>query len=452
MRLENGYLKERVLLSSVIRDGEEGGGLADQMISSLTEESFTSSDRRYIFNSIKAIRQMRQKLDYDMLRAYTLENESQLNEMGSDMFSELSELMVCATQPKIDFLIKDVADYHKARKLITLSQTTIMKFEGQFEVEEALLEVNKNYSNIFNESSGGDDGKFIGEYLGGFFDNLKKSTEEDRIVGMPLGIPTLDNNMGGLRGGETLVIAALPSMGKTSWMLSIVINAVLKGFAPAIFSIEMPKDELIGRMLPMYAKAIGLGGLKYSQIRNPKFLGKKGFAILASVAQKLKDAPIYINDNGRSTVESMRSQCFRLKAEGKLGLICVDYLQLMVVNKNNTKEELEHITGELKLMAKEFDVPVIMLSQFNKRDTSAGRPNMGWLKGSGAIEANADAIFFSWREYAITREGDPSEMAILMGKGRGFDSSDVPAIFCTDTLLITEKSEQCQISNNMEIF
>jgi replicative DNA helicase len=173
---------------------------------------------------------------------------------------------------------------------------------------------------------------------------------------------------------------------------------------------------------------------------------------MGKVLEVIKNSNLYIDDNPNASVDEIRSTCHKLMTDSRLDMLFVDYLQLMVVDENNAASEISHITKEFKKIGKEFGVPVGELSQLNVRDLKGGRPNLGSLKGSGSLEANADAVIFPWREYAVTREGDPSDMSLLIAKGRAFDSSDIAANFSTTTLSVTARSDYDYEDNGTERF
>lgn len=427
---------ERVILSSVTQGNDLSDGLADQLVSSLTEDSFTSTGRRYLFNCIKDCRSKRLSPNSDILLSYVTGNDSQ---MEGDAPIELSYLYTAMSQTNIDSLIKGVKEYHKARLLEEIALGMPNRLNSTQELSEELSSLNNEISNIYLENTSHNSGGFVGEFLLEFMEDLQKISEADGVVGLPLGIPSLDDKMGGARGGEVIVVAGLPSMGKTSWVVSMIARMIVDGKAPVMFSIEMTRKEMIGRLIPQVAELMGNKDLSYSQLRNPNYLNAKAREAIKIAFKKIKDSRFFIDDNGRTSVEDIRATCHRLKREGSLDLIVVDYLQLMIKDEHNATSELANITSELKRIAKEFDVPVVELSQLNKRDCSGGRPTMGNLKGSGSIEQNADAVLFCWREYAITREGAPEDMVILQGKGRGYDSNDIPCYFSTQTLSVSER-------------
>jgi len=435
----NTEAKERVLLASIVNASICSDGLADQLRANITEKAFTSPSRRYIFNSINAIRQINQTADLSMVIDYVTGNDSQ---MDTDAPNEVSILATIAPQKKIDGIISELLSCQSAREVSNIALSVSQRLESADNIKQEVEAIHRDIQKAVVVSNVTSSGTLLKDLMAPFMKNLENMSKNNTIQGLPLGIKSLDDSMGGLRGGEVLVIAGLPSMGKTAWVISIIAGLVLKNKAVAFFSVEMTKYEVVGRLIPQCSALMeNEKEIAYSKIRNPQFLGKKDMDSMRDTIMAIKDKNLFVDDNGRITVDQIRSQCYTLRSQGKLDLIVVDYLQLMVVDEFKSASELSNITGELKRVAKEFNVPVIEVSQLNIRDNSKGRPHLGNLKGSGSLEANADAVIFPWREFVVTRDGDDSEMALLIAKGRAFSGSDIEAHFCTNTMLVSQKNE-----------
>lgn len=451
-------LKERILLASIIAGTKYSDGLADQSVSQLSDEAFTSQERVYIFNCIKMIRANRQHVNHDIILSYVTDNPASMN---SNTPIELADMLTVATQTNIDTLVRELSDYQRAREIkmasIGASQIIDNAFLSEDGSTENLRATMVDYVNAVNDvmvnSATTSTGAEIGGYIGGFYDELSVSAADGGIIGVSFGIQKLDYSMGGLRPSETCVVAALPGMGKTQLMMSLIAKSIIMGGSPLMFSVEMRTNELIGRLVScMTALLDSCTPLEYSKIRNASRLQTADYNSMELVTDLLKTSGFYVDDSATITVDDIRATAHKRKRDGKLDFIVVDYLQLMVQNEKDSASELSHITKELKKIAKEFSVPVFELSQMNVRDLRGGRPNIGHLKGSGSLEANADCVVFPWREYALSREGDPSEMDLLIGKGRAFDGRDIEAHFCTSTLLIGERPEGWVRKDNREPF
>jgi len=266
------------------------------------------------------------------------------------------------------------------------------------------------------------------EILKDTFKAIEKLYDRKELVtGVPTGFLDLDQMTAGLQGGDLIIIAARPSMGKTAFVLNLVENAAVhaKTVTPSIvFSLEMSKEQLVQRMLCSIAK------VDASRLRTGH-LGDSDWPKLTNGAGFLSEAPIYIDDTPAISILELRAKCRRLKADKGLGLIVVDYLQLMRGhNAENRQQEISEISRSLKALAKELNVPVIALSQLNRslENRTDKRPIMADLRESGAIEQDADVIMFIYREAVYCEackkrdnsceKGHEKDAEIVIGKQR----------------------------------
>jgi replicative DNA helicase len=243
--------------------------------------------------------------------------------------------------------------------------------------------------------------------------------EKGRITGVPSGFSDLDNLTAGFQPSDLIIVAARPSMGKTALALNIAYNAAYQAQVPvAFFSLEMAKEQLVRRLLS------SIGEVDASHLRRA-FLSTMEWANLQTAAGYLLDCPVFIDDTPAATVLDIRAKARRLKAEGKLGLVIVDYLQLMRgrADAPSREQEISEISRSLKALAKELKVPVIALSQLSRkvedRDKSNKRPILSDLRESGAIEQDADVVIFIYRD-ELYREDSPDKgtAEVIIGKQR----------------------------------
>jgi replicative DNA helicase len=241
--------------------------------------------------------------------------------------------------------------------------------------------------------------------------------KKELITGVPTGFRDLDRLTCGLQPSDLIIIAGRPSMGKTSFALNIAEYASIeKKVCSAVFSLEMSKEQLVQRML------CGLGKVDASKLRGG-FLKESDWPKLTRAAGKLSEAPLFIDDTAALSVLEIRAKSRRLKKEHNLGLIVVDYLQLMrgVGNIESREREISEISRSLKALAKELSVPVIALSQLNRgvENRSDRRPQLSDLRESGAIEQDADVIAFIYRDEVYNRNtADKGISEILVSKQR----------------------------------
>jgi len=253
--------------------------------------------------------------------------------------------------------------------------------------------------------------------------------KDSAITGVPSGFVDLDNYTAGFQPSDLIILAARPSMGKTALALNIAFNAAYKPRTPvALFYLEMSKEQLVRRLLS------SIGEVDASQIRRAAFLTHQEWAHLQEAAGFLIDCPIYIDDTPAASVLEIRAKCRRLKAEGKLGLVIIDYLQLMRGRGDapSREQEISEISRSLKALAKELQVPVIALSQLNRRveERPNKRPQLADLRESGAIEQDADVILFIYRD-EVYREDSPDKgiAEVIIGKQRNGPTGKVKLSF-----------------------
>ena len=240
---------------------------------------------------------------------------------------------------------------------------------------------------------------------------------DSAITGVATGFTDLDDKTSGLQPGDLVIIAGRPSMGKTSFAMNIAEHAAIKEGRPvAIFSMEMPAEQLTMRMLS------SLGRIDQQRMRTGR-LDDQDWDRLTSAINMLTATPIYIDDTPALTPADLRARCRRLKREHGLGMVVVDYLQLMQVagTKENRTTEISEISRSLKALAKEMSVPVVALSQLNRslESRTDKRPVMSDLRESGAIEQDADVILFIYRDEVYHEDSaDKGKAEIIIGKQR----------------------------------
>jgi replicative DNA helicase len=241
---------------------------------------------------------------------------------------------------------------------------------------------------------------------------------KETVTGIPTGYADLDEMTSGLQRGDLVIIAGRPSMGKTSFAMNIAEYVALEKSLPvAVFSMEMPGEQLAMRMLS------SIGRINSNKVRTGK-LGDDDWPRLNSAVGLLDKAPMFIDDTAGLNPLDLRSRARRLIREHhEIGLIVVDYLQLMqsTDNSENRATEISSMTRSLKMLAKELNVPVVVISQLNRslEQRPNKRPIMSDLRESGAIEQDADVIFFVYRDEVYNEDSDQKGVAeIIIGKQR----------------------------------
>ena len=257
-------------------------------------------------------------------------------------------------------------------------------------------------------------------------DRLHRSNEE--IRGVKTGFRELDSKLAGLQKSDLIILAARPSMGKTTLALDIARNAALiHGIPVGIFSLEMSSQQLVDRMLASEAQ-VDSWKLRTGQIKTDE-----EFTLIRDTLDKLSKAPIYIDDESSNSIVRMKAVARRLKSEGNLGLIIVDYLQLM--NTARSYDSLVHqiteISRSLKGLARDLDIPVLALSQLSRAvEQRGGEPRLSDLRDSGSIEQDADVVLFIHREDKYDKDsGKPNIAKIIIAKHRNGPTGDLELYF-----------------------
>ncbi len=361
----------------------------------LRPEDFYREVHSKIFNALIALSDRSEPADLVTLTAM-LKEQGTLEEVGGSSY--LSTLVdFVPTAANISYYCKIVKEKSIARELIKVATEIAGRgYEGG-EVDASLDWAEGEIFKIANMKS-----------RPSFFatkdivkDTIKAIEKlydrKELITGVPTGFTDLDNMTSGLQPGDLVIVAGRPSMGKTAFCLNLVENATMHASTPvpaAIFSLEMSKEQLVQRLLCSVAR------IDASRVRNGK-LAQSEFPTLVNAAGVIAEAPIYIDDTPAISVLELRAKSRRLKQEKNLGLIIVDYLQLMQgSNPESRQQEISEISRSLKALAKELKVPVIALSQLNRslESRTDKRPILADLRESGAIEQDADVIMFLYRE------------------------------------------------------
>lgn len=241
-------------------------------------------------------------------------------------------------------------------------------------------------------------------------------THAKGVTGIPTGYKKLDEMTSGFQNGDLIVLAARPSMGKTSLALNIAANAAINGFVVGVFSLEMPAEQLTLRLLSYES------GIPHYNIRNATITSDEWIE-LTNVAAKLADFKIFIDDTASLTAMDLRAKARKLKAEHGLQMLVIDYLQLLSSTKKheNRHQEVSEISRSLKALAKELGIPIIALSQLSRAVDARmdKRPMLSDLRESGAIEQDADVIMFLYRDVLYNQDTEnPSLAELIIGKQR----------------------------------
>ena len=333
------------------------------------------------------------------------------------------------TTANVEYYAKIVLEKHTLRRLIQVSHEVSKEaFEDVQDVDDIL---DSAESAIFNISEKRLRGGFehIDPILQNTFEELDKiATNPGIVTGVPSGLMDLDAITSGFHSGELIIVAGRPGMGKTALALTMGRNtAVMDKTGVGIFSLEMANHQLAMRLL------CAEGRVDSHLVRTGK-LPKSQWKNLSIAVGQLAEAPIYLDDTAAMSVLEVRAKARRLKAEHDVGLLIVDYIQLMTGPKGaeSRQQEISQISRSLKALAKEIEVPVIGLSQLSRavESRSDRRPQLSDLRESGAIEQDADVVIFLYRPWVYSQEEDDRGKAtIIVAKQRNGPTGTIEATF-----------------------
>jgi replicative DNA helicase len=319
--------------------------------------------------------------------------------------------------------------------------------EGEEHMDDILDSAEKK---IFSVISSPKSQKFVNlkDALPEAWERLEKLHEhKDSLRGLPTGFKDLDSTLSGLQKSDLIILAARPSMGKTTLALDIArMSSVTHDKSVLIFSLEMSSQQLVDRMLSAESR------VNAWNLRTGHLSSDRDFSQLRDSLDKLAKAKIYIDDQPGNSIVRMKALSRRLKMEKGLDLIVVDYLQLMTTSKNydSMVNQVTEISRSLKSLAKELDVPVLALSQLSRAvESRGGRPRLSDLRDSGSIEQDADVVMFIHREDKGKDESEKTNIAeILIEKHRNGPTGKVDLYFDekTTTFLSLEKSSVSEFS------
>jgi replicative DNA helicase len=406
---------EQAVLGGLMLDNPAWDKVADHVV----EEDFYRRDHRLIFRAIAELAERNSPFDAVTLSEWLEQN--QLLESAGGLASLGGLVQNTPSAANIQAYADIVREHSVLRSLITVGNDiagSAFVTEGRNSTE--LLEsAEQQVFQIAERGKRGQRGfRSIRTLLSAAVDRIDKLfQQDDPITGVPSGFSDLDEMTAGLQPSDLIIVAGRPSMGKTTLALNFAENAAIKYQVPvAIFSMEMPGEQLALRMMS------SLGRIDQHKIRTGK-LEDDDWPRLTSAVSLLDTAPLFIDDTPALSPTELRARARRLKREHNLGMIIIDYLQLMQITgtRENRTTEISEISRNLKALAKELELPVIALSQLNRglEQRTDKRPVMSDLRESGAIEQDADVIMFIYRDEVYNEDSPHKGLAeIIIGKQR----------------------------------
>ena len=403
---------ELAVLGAMFLD-REAASLALEM---LTGEDFYRPDHRQVFEAAEEL--YHSGVPIDMITVKNKLEEKQVFEQIGGLPVRANISTSVGSSANMRHYAAIVEEKSVLRRLIrTANNISQMSYEGKTDVNAIMDTAEKGIFDIM-QNRHSDQFHHIRDIA---VDSIEKIEDiyrsKGKLTGVPTGFVDFDQKTAGLQKSDLILLAARPSMGKTAFALNIIQNAAIRSNVPtAVFSLEMSREQLVNRMLCSEAM------LDAQRLRTGE-LTDSDWADLIQAMGPLSQAPIYIDDTPGVTPMEVRSKCRRLKVEKGLGLIVIDYLQLMSGNSRNDsrQQEISEISRALKAIAREMEAPVIALSQLSRacEQRADHRPMLSDLRESGAIEQDADVVAFLYRdEYYFPDTEKKNQAELIIAKQR----------------------------------
>ncbi|WP_051202710.1 replicative DNA helicase [Desulfovibrio aminophilus] len=400
----------------------------NSLVDHVGPEDFYSPAHAAIFKSFLRLAEQSKPVDLVTVTE-ALKQSGDLDKVGGPVYlAELADSPVSAANAL--FHARIVRDKSVLRRLIDVSSGIISACYEARDVD-ALLDASEKQIFEIAEAKVQKTYWAAKPLVDRVFDQLEaRFASKSAVTGIPSGYHALDHMTAGLQPSDLIIVAGRPSMGKTAFALNLALRAAVKSeVATAVFSLEMSMEQLMTRLLACQGR-VELGRMRSG------FLDDADWAKLSEAADVLGKAPIFIDDTPALSTLELRARCRRLKAEHKLGLVVVDYLQLMRSSRNidSREQEISDISRNLKALAKELNIPVIALSQLNRKveERTNKRPMLSDLRESGAIEQDADVIVFLYRDEFYNKKDDNPKAGIaevIIGKQRNGPVGEVELAF-----------------------
>lgn len=416
---------EQAVLGSMLTDKDA----VVSAIEVLKQDDFYREDNKAIYGAILNLYNRAEPVDIITLKAELISIGKFDVVGGLEYLATLPDM--APTSANIDKYIKIVEEKSMLRNLIqTANEIISLGYDPTEDVEMIMDEAEKKIFNIMQKKNQKGYAS-IKDVLVDTFAGLEKLyNQKQHITGVPTGFSDLDYKTAGLHESDLVLIAARPAMGKSAFALNIATNAAVKANVPvAIFSLEMSKEQMVNRILCSEAM------VDSNKIRTGK-IDDEDWMKLAGALGPLSEAGIYIDDTPGISVMEIRAKCRKLKLEKNIGLVVIDYLQLVQASSQkrggSREQEISEISRSLKILAKEINVPVIALSQLSRAPEQRPdhRPMLSDLRESGAIEQDADIVMFLYRDDYYNQDSEKKDIAeVIMAKHRGGSTGTVELLW-----------------------
>ena len=392
---------ERSVLGAML----QSGGAVSSALEMLSADDFYVPAHREIFDGAKALAASHMAVDLVTMNTELSRRGTLPGVGGIEYLIELTQFV--PTTVNVKDYIRIVSEKSTLRRLITASgEISQASYAQEQELPQVLALAEKKIFDIVMRRDGGEELKHIRDVLTNTYEQMEELARlKGGVSGVPTGFYGLDSLLTGLHGGELVLVGARPSMGKTSFAINMATNAVRKGKKVAVFSLEMPREQIAMRILCGEARV-------NMQLVRKGLLRDEDWMKLARVLAPLAASEMYIDDTSGLTPGQLRSRCRRLMMDHGLDMIIVDYLQLMGSDSKAESRQVEvsEISRSLKAIAQELKVPLVACAQLSRANEKRGgnslRPMLSDLRDSGSIEQDADVVMFLHRE-AYYKRNDP---------------------------------------------
>ncbi len=416
---------EQAIIGSMLTDRDA----VVSAIEVLKEEDFYREDNKAIYSAILNLYNRAEPIDIITVKA-ELESMGKFEQVGGlEYLAELPEKV--PTTANASKYIKIVEEKSELRTLIKAANEIIETgYDPTEDVEDIMESAEKKIFNIMQKKNQKGYTQIKDVLVDSFTLLEQLYNRKQHITGVPTGFTELDYKTAGFHGSDLILIAARPAMGKTAFALNIATNVAVKANVPVvIFSLEMSKEQLVNRILCSEAM------VDSNKVRTGK-LEEDDWAKLAGAIGPLSESEIYIDDTPGISVTEIRAKCRKLKLEKNIGMVVIDYLQLVQGSnsrRNGSREqEISEISRSLKILAKEIGVPVIALSQLSRavEQRPDHRPMLSDLRESGAIEQDADIVMFLYRDDYYNQDSEKKDIAeVILAKHRGGSTGTVELLW-----------------------
>lgn len=390
----------------------------------LKEDAFYREDNKAIYSAILALYAKSEPIDIITVKAELVENGNFERVGGLEYLASLPERV--PTTANVEKYIKIVDEKAMLRNLINMSNELVALGYDETEDVDRIMDIAEKKVFELSQKKNSKGYTAIKDVLVESFAKLEELyNQKGKLSGIATGFADLDLRTSGLHDSDLIIVAARPAMGKSAFAINIATNvAVQSGKGVAIFNLEMSKEQVGNRILCSEAM-VDSNKIRTGQVEDDDWVK------LASTLGRLSEAPIYIDDTAGISIMEIRAKCRKLKLEKDIGLVVIDYLQLIQGSgkKNASREqEISEISRSLKILAKELNIPVIALSQLSrsveKRDDK--RPMLSDLRESGAIEQDADIVIFLYRDDYYNEDSPKKNVAeVILAKHRGGSTGTV---------------------------